>query len=40
MSAWPEGSSGIPAGWTVENGNIPYNDDGNEEPIEGGEINL
>lgn len=40
MSAWPEGPGGIPAGWTVENGNVPYNDDGNEEPIEGGEINL
>lgn len=40
MSAWPEGPSGIPDGWTVENGNVPYNDDGNEEPIEGGEINL
>ena len=40
MSAWPEGPGGIPAGWMVENGNVPYNDDGNEEPIEGGEINL
>lgn len=40
MNAWPGGASGIPAGWTVENGNVPYNDDGNEEPIEGGEIDL
>lgn len=40
MQSWPEGSSGIPAGWTVENGNVPYNDDGNEEPVEGGEIDL
>jgi hypothetical protein len=40
MSAWPEGPGGIPAGWTVENGNVPYNDDGNEEPVEGGEIDL
>ena len=40
MKSWPEGSSGIPAGWTVENGNVPYNDDGNEEPVEGGEIDL
>lgn len=40
MQSWPEGSSGIPAGWTVENGNIPYNDDGNEEPVDGGEIDL
>ena len=40
MQSWPKGPSGIPAGWTEENGNIPYNDDGNEEPIEGGEIDL
>lgn len=40
MNAWPSGASGIPAGWTVENSNIPYNGDGNEEPQEGGDIDL
>ena len=40
MESWPEGDSGIPAGWSIENGNVPYNDDGNEEPVEGGEIDL
>jgi hypothetical protein len=40
MESWPEGDSGIPTGWTVEDGNVPYNDDGNEEPIGGGEIDL
>ena len=40
MESWPAGDSGIPTGWTVEDGNVPYNDDGNEEPIGGGEIDL
>ncbi len=40
MESWPEGDNGIPEGWTVENANVPYNDDGNEEPVEGGEIDL
>ena len=40
MKSWPEGASGIPTGWTIENADVPYNNDGNEEPVEGGEIDL
>ena len=37
---WTQGGSGIPRDWDVEDADILCNDDGNEEPVEGEEIDL